>query len=192
MGINISSSKHKIMEVLVERKLLKFKYKPKEDLVFIKYEQTRENDVTDTITLETSDHPRTELSDALQAMAEHLVDIIEAPAGWVGKLTISSVTVTWNSGIQGLVITGLRALQLSNSPMIINTPHFTRDSYNEDSESDKNIFSFNCGSSLDVLCDQVFKYVDGQRKQLTLNFEEGRKRVQQEEPKKVLEPVGTL
>ena len=174
----------------MERRLLKFKYKPKDDLVLIKYEHDRKN-VTDTITLETSDKPRKELSDALQAMAEHLVDIVEAPSGWKDKITASSVTVTWNNDVQGLVITGLRGLNNSNSPMVINTPHFTRKSYNEDSSSDKNIFSFDCGAALDNLCLMVFRYVDGERKQLTLDFEEGRKRVQQGEPEKVLEPVGS-
>lgn len=174
----------------MERRLLKFKYKPKEDLVFIKYEQTRDNDVTDTITLETSDKPRKELSGVLQDMAEHLVDIVEAPPTWEEKITVSSVTVTWNNDVQGLVITGLRALQLSNSPMIINTPHFTSKSYNEDSGSDKNIFSYDCGLALDKLSLMVFRYVDGERKQLTLDFEEGKKRVQQGEHEKVLEPVG--
>jgi len=176
----------------VERRLLKFKYKPKDDLIFVKYEQDKQNDIIDTITLETSEKPRKELSDALQAMAEHLVDIVEAPPGWEEKITVSSISVTWNSGIQGLVITGLRALQLSNSPMVINTPHFTRESYNEDSESDKNIFSYDCALALDRLCSLVFRYVDGERKQLTLDFEEGKRRVQQiYETDKVLETIGT-
>lgn len=175
----------------MKRRLLKFKYKPKDDVIFIKYEQAKENDVTDTITLETSDKPRKELVDSLQAMAEHLVDIVEAPPTWKENITVSSVTITWNDGIQGLVITGLRVLNLSNSPMVINSPHFTRSSYNEDSESDKNIFSYDCGQALDRLCLMVFRYVDGERKQLTLDFEEGKRRVEQTyEVNKTLETIG--
>ncbi len=172
------------------RRLLKLKYKQKENLVFVKYEEDRKNDITDTITLETTDPPRNELVSALQTMAKHLVDIIEAPGSWRDHIVITSVTVTWSNDVQGLVITGLRTLDNSNSPMVINTPHFTRVSYNEESNSDMNIFSYDCGLDLDNLCEYVFRYVDGDRKQLTLDFQEEKDRLILSAADKVLEPVG--
>ena len=56
--------------------------------------------------------------------------------------------------------------------MTINTPHFTRESYNEDDESDISIFSLECGEDLDYLEAEIFRFVDGARAQKELNFEE--------------------
>jgi len=96
----------------------------------------------------------------------------ELPGHWREFLTMRGVTVTWTNGVQGLVLTALRTLSGSNSPMTINTPHFTRESYNEDDESDMGIFSLECGEDIDYLEAAVFRFVDGARAQQELNFEE--------------------
>jgi hypothetical protein len=154
----------------MERRLLKFKMSKEGDL-FIKYEQDGDNGV-DVITLETPDLPSKELGDAFNKMVEHMLDIGELPGSWREFLTMRGITVTWTNGVQGLVLTALRTLSGSNSPMTINTPHFTREPYNEDDESDLGIFSFECGEDLDNLEAEVFRFVDGARAQQELNFEE--------------------
>jgi len=154
----------------MERRLLKFKMSKEGDL-FIKYEQDGDNGV-DIITLETPDLPSKELGDAFNKMVDHVIAIGELPGHWREFLTMRGVTVTWTNGVQGLVLTALRTLSGSNSPMTINTPHFTRESYNEDDESDISIFSLECGEDLDYLEAEIFRFVDGARAQKELNFEE--------------------
>jgi hypothetical protein len=155
------------------RRLLKFKTGSSRTEVLAQYEIDRGNpdDGMDKITLESSEMPSMAVIGALQAMARHMVDIAELPADWLDDLTIIGVTVTHTNDVQGLVITATRKLENSNAPLVLNTPHFTRCSYNEDPVDDKGIFSGDCGDDLDALEKLVFAYVDGgERTQLTLQF----------------------
>ena len=151
------------------KRLCKLKYNAKEDEMLVKYE-VHERDHVDTFTLESTEGPRSELVTALKTMAGHLCGICEFPGDWASKITVRSVTVTWSNEIRGLVITGLRALDGSNSPLVVNSPHFTEVPYNDDSESQKNIYSLECGIALDILTELAFKFVDGERRQLQFEF----------------------
>ncbi|MFP4066236.1 MAG: hypothetical protein ACLFS5_01925 [Spirochaetaceae bacterium] len=155
------------------RELVKLKYKEGEG-VFVEYTVDRnDNSARDTMTLKTNDAPRRELADALQAMAPHLVEMIEAPREWLASITVRSVTVTHTNDVQGLVITGLRELENSNAPLVINTPHFTRESYNEGGGDDIGIFTSACANALDELETLALRFVDGDRAQQELDFADG-------------------
>lgn len=133
--------------------------------------------------IECRDAPHPDLRKALQAMADHLKTNAEFPGDWI--VTIISVTVTHTNGVQGLVITGKRDLERCNAPLIVNTPHYTREPYNEDDDSDMGIFSSSCGDDLDTLEKETLAYVDGKRAQGQLNFGE-----KKDEPAKVQMDLG--
>jgi hypothetical protein len=147
------------------RELLKFK-KDSEGNYLVKFQENKGELKVDTITIESTDTPRKELLDALQAMATHALSMCEFPSTW--KLNVIGVTVTHTNDVQGLVITSSRDLEGSNAPLIINTPHFTREPYNETDESGMGIFTGECGMALDRLEKLALKYVDGARAQLEL------------------------
>jgi len=155
----------------MSRRLLKFKASS-DGGYLAKYEVDGKQG-TDTITFESTDAPLPELNAALQKMVDHVVAIAEFPVGWRGDIKIIGVTCTYSNDVQGLVITARRELENSNAPLIVNTPHFTREPYNEDSEDDIGIFSSECGDDLDALEVQVFGYVDGDRAQKQLDFGDG-------------------
>ena len=143
------------------RKLLKLKVKEGE--IFLKYHRPDEDSAfPETITIESAEPPRQELKDAMQNMVDHVIAIAELPASWREKLTVRGVTITRND-IDGLVITALRKLDGSNSPLVINTPHFTREE--RDENQDTNVYSFECGRDLDQLEKEAFLYADGKRQQ---------------------------
>lgn len=139
------------------------------EVVTIKLE---EPDLADGFTshlIECKDAPHPDLRNALQAMGEYLKEHAEFPSTWV--VSVIGVTITHTNEVQGLVITGRRDLEKCNAPLIINTPHYTRESYNEDDDSDIGIFSESCGDALDLLEKETLAYVDGKRSQGELDFE---------------------
>lgn len=147
------------------RELLKLKVKDGE--VVLKY-QVVGSGFPETITIESTEPPRKELTDALQAMARHVIKMCELPDLWWKDLTVRGVTITRND-VDGVVITALRELDGSNSPLVLNTPHFTREGQNE--EQELGIYSLGCGNDLDALERLAFEYVDGKRQQEALQFE---------------------
>lgn len=150
----------------MDRELLKLKIKDGE--VFLKYQVTGSG-FPETITIESAEPPKTELKDALQLMAEHAIEMCELPPEWLADMTVRSVTIT-RGDVDGLVITTLRDLEGSQAPMVINTPHFTRDGRDENQEL--GIYSFRCGKDLDQLEKLAMRYVDGERQQKEFSFDE--------------------
>ena len=109
----------------------------------------------ETVTLEANDPPLAELKDALQALKPHLLTLCSAPKDWAEDITIRSLTI---SDVGGAVITGLRAPPLSDSPLVLNSPHMEP------------------GAVLDeaimALAAECWRYVDGERAQLTLKLDQ--------------------
>lgn len=168
------------------RRLVKYKHKDGETLV--KYEIPRDEEGTyDTVTLETSDEPRQELVDALQGMASHVCEMIEAPAEWRDELTVLSVKLGYSNDVQGIVITALRALENSNSPLVLNTPNYTREPYNESDISGVGVFTTQCANDIDELEKLVFRFVDGERSQAELDFSDDGIAVGSGDPEPVLQ-----
>lgn len=167
------------------RRLIKYKYKDGETLVKYETEHDEEGQY-DTVTLETSDEPTQELYNALQGMAAHAREMIEAPQSWDEELKVLSVKLGYSGDVQGVVITALRALENNNSPLVINTPNFTREPYNEGDASDIGLFSAECATDLDRLEELVFRFVDGERAQGQFDFAGDGVAVGVEDPEPVL------
>jgi len=157
----------------MSRRLLKFKMNDYSGVTIV-YERENENlfEVFDEYRIKCADQPRSELVAALGKMAKHVVDMCELPNYTLSSIDVIGLTVTHTAvehqeeDVQGVVISGVRRLKNSNAPMIINTPHFTREPLSPD--ADKGVFSFECAIDVDRLEQLVFAYVDGERAQLDL------------------------
>jgi len=104
-------------------------------------------------------------------MAQYAVKICELPEEY--QLYVLSVSISYSDeDIQGLVITCHRALKYSNAPLIINTPHFSREPYSESADPEASVFSTECADDLDELERLAFAYLDGDRAQTSLGLEE--------------------
>lgn len=160
------------------RRLCKIKIGKNEferEVVTIKMEEPDRNGEFTAHLIECKDTPHPDLRAALAAMAEHLISNAEFPSTWEPQIDVISVTITHTNNVQGIVITGKKELENCNAPLIVNTPHYTREPYNEDDESDKGIFSTACGFAIDALEKEVIAYVDGKRAQQELDFGENLK-----------------
>jgi len=149
------------------------------ETVTVKLEEPDQSGGFTSHLIECKDAPHPDLRDALQAMGEYLKEHAEFPSTWV--VSVIGVTVTHTNEVQGVVITGRRDLENCNAPLIINTPHYTRESYNEDDDSDKGIFSSSCGDALDLLEREAIAYIDGKRAQGDLFAEEEKKETEGDE-----------
>jgi hypothetical protein len=83
---------------------------------------------TRTIThdLSSFDEPLQEFKDALQALADHVIDVCELPDEWVEGLTVIGVSFSENDtqGL-GIVVTATKKLTQANAPLVLNTPHMS-------------------------------------------------------------------
>jgi hypothetical protein len=161
----------------MSRRLLKFKYS--DDGIVVRYEQTNDTiGEPDRFTFESKEEPRKELKDALAAMATHVVDICELTeleSEIIDRITVFGITRTYtvvddDRLVQGLVISARRSLTNSNSPMMINTPHFTDEPYSVTADPDLGVYSLECGEALHKLTKRIFAYVDGERAQQELDL----------------------
>jgi hypothetical protein len=139
------------------------------EIVTVKLEEPDMNSDYTMHLIECKEPAHSDLRNALRDMGQYLKEHAEFPSTWI--VDVISCTVTHTNEVQGLVITGRRDLQRCNAPLIINTPHYTREPYNEGDDSDMGIFSSECGDALDTLEQEALAYVDGKRAQGVLDFE---------------------
>jgi hypothetical protein len=172
----------------MDRRIVKFKHKPKENYVFIKYETDNEAYI-DTVSIESHDEPHPDLPAALQAFALHVGDMAEFPEDYCDGIQVLGVTWTWSNGVRGCVVTARKELEQSNAPLIINTPNFTDEPYNEDDDSGMNLLNSNEIAALDRLEKEVFAFVDGKRAQGDL-FADADPDFHQEKEGQMGEPMG--
>ena len=129
----------------------------------------------DQHTLSCKDQPRPELLERLQVMANHVTEICEFGEWETKKLIVSGVSLSYGDKENCyLVITAQKALEYSRAPLIINTP--ARPEMPE-SENDDPIFCWSdelC-ADVDALEQEAWKYIHGERAQMTLDFEGGEK-----------------
>ena len=152
------------------------KIKCKQGLWFFSWEiyQASTNN-WDEHTLSCKDQPRPELLERLQVMANHVTEICELGEWETKKLIVSGVSLSYgDEGNCYLVITAQKALEYSKAPLIINTP--ARPAVPE-SENDDAAFCWSdeLAADIETLEQEAWKYIEGERAQMTLDFEGGEK-----------------
>lgn len=174
----------------MDRRLLKFKYGSgsSDKKVLIKFEVENSGDY-DTFTFESNDDAHPDLRSALKNLAPHLLENCEVEDNRlpVNVLGVTCTYKTMESGlIRGLVITGARDLEDSNSPLVLNSPHKTDFHYSETDESGIGLLKPKCLELLDDLIREVFAYLDGKRAQAELDFG---KKENEEAPREIADRV---
>lgn len=79
------------------------------------------NDVVEQ-TLTSSDDPRPEFVNALQALTSWVVRICDLPIDYANEMRITGVSLSLGE-YGGCVVTALKKVSGANSPVVINTPH---------------------------------------------------------------------
>jgi hypothetical protein len=75
-----------------------------------------------------SEPPRPELVDALQAFTSYVIELCELPSEYGDTLSVTGVSINENEHMgTGIVVTSLKKVSKANSPVVINTPHLSKD-----------------------------------------------------------------
>lgn len=144
----------------------------KDGKIHIEYSRLTPAGSWDELMFRSSDEPRPEFKEALDALAVHVVEMCEMPEfdHEDHKYTIRNVSFSYGgeNEVMGVTITALRSLDGSNSPLVLNTPHFIAEPYNEGGDDSMGILSSYCNAALKTLKAEAQLYLDGHRKQMDL------------------------
>lgn len=126
----------------------------------------------DKHTLTCKDLPRPEFLEKMQVLANHVTEICEFAKEESQKLTVSGVSLSYtDKNNRYLVITAQKSLAHSKSPLIINTPARPEAPENE-GDGEKFCWSSDLTDDIDDLEREAWKYIDGDRAQQTLDFDD--------------------
>ena len=133
--------------------------------VTIHYERAREAGEPDEFSVACSERPLPSFVMALQALAVDVLTICELPANQELNLTVKGVSLSNALGVLGAVITATKALETSNAPLILNTPHLPVEAYSGDANDTNPTLSHVTVERINALCVEALRYVDGEREQ---------------------------
>jgi hypothetical protein len=104
-------------------------------------------------------HP--EFIAALQGFVPEILKLLELPKGYEKNLVVTGLSMNYKSDRLGLVVTGTKKLDKSNSPFVIHTPHLREASDEEAGE----YLSDDMIRLVRIAEDYAAAYVAGQRMQ---------------------------
>ena len=148
-----------------DRRITKIKFK--KELITIEWEQYQaKTEDRDKFSLTSKDEPLPSFPEAMAALAKDVEVICELPIGERGNITPTGISHSYTDNDSFIVVTAQRKLLSSRSPMNINTP---AKSMEGDDEFAADSFLID---DIDTLEQEAFDYIDGQRAQQKLDFEE--------------------
>lgn len=128
--------------------------------VLVEYLTERAHGGEDQHGIASLDPPRPELHSALAQLVPHVLRICELPVEYGDELAVTGVSCSYGETGEGVTITARRALQRCTAPLVLNTPHVLLDDWAE------------LGACMRVLAAEAERYVQGERAQGELPFEE--------------------
>jgi len=104
---------------------------------------------------------------ALQDLKEDVLEMCELPEEYGETMLISSVSFSHANDIMGATITASKTLKMSQSPLILNTPHKPSMPYSE--TGDESVcLGADAITRIESLIRFAKRYIDGEREQLEL------------------------
>jgi hypothetical protein len=117
--------------------------------------------------LESDDTPAPEFTEALQHFIPEVLHVLELPTEYAIGLRVTGLSVNYEEDDRrGMVVTCLKDLEATNSPLVLNTPHMR-----ELSDEDEDGAGFLSDAMLELLAaaeEQAEAFVHGTRMQLDL------------------------
>lgn len=114
--------------------------------------------VWDEYHMRCSDLPRPELYQAIAAIGQDVIELLELPPAWLGDIKVMGVTYSYSAkGNRGVVITAARDLKNLPAPMNLVTPYAPYDSQNPDAFT----ISYFTLERLNALEEEAERYIDG-------------------------------
>ncbi len=117
----------------------KISYSARKGRVAINYEVPGDED-PDTYTMSTRAEPHPDFIAALGDLAPDVISICEQSCD-EEDIEVRGVSFSYPQDVMGVTITGLRALESSNSPLILNTPFKLSEPMGEDEGDEKQLLA---------------------------------------------------
>jgi len=154
----------------MERRFKKIKYK--KGKVTLVWEQLNKAKEWDSYSMESTEAPSPSFDMVLQGLRRQFLEEVELAMLEPEKFTIGSVSISWVETeevgtVMGAVISALRELETSNSPLVLNSPFKPEKPYTEDGDYDVCLH----GETVDaikLLFDEAELYLEGDRAQTNL------------------------
>ncbi|MCX6497185.1 MAG: hypothetical protein NTU93_00110 [Arthrobacter sp.] len=103
---------------------------------------------------------------ALEDLVEHVLRLLELPASYGDRLTVTGVSLSWTDNIMGAVVTAQKYLTAADAPLVLNTPHLPSAPYGENAGG--KIMPGDMVLALETIQREAVLYVEGKRAQLEL------------------------
>lgn len=165
-------------------RIAKIKFQDSERKTVIEYQKWKPGERWDEYILTSEDPPLQTFRDEMNKLGPHICTLLELPASYADTIKVSGISLSYKDGIMGCVITCQKKLRSANSPLILNTPHMTEESYSETDESGNNLLSMEIINLVHNCMDHARDYINGKREQLQLELED-------ETPKNKKQPKAT-
>jgi len=141
-------------------------------------------ELVDDYTMTCSEAPLPDFHRVLQSLKEYVVEICELPDNYADGIKVTGVSFTHDDESWGAVMSAVKTLKSSNTPFNIHTPwkeaSHEFQAPTKSAGENKILLSKNCTKSLELLREHCFRYIDGERAQVTLPFETKGKRTKAE------------
>ena len=130
--------------------------------VTIEYEKEKGKDTeqADTLLLVSADQPIESFKKALQALSSDVVNICEFQGG---DVDVRGCSFSWTKDNMGVVITALKPVQVTNAPLVVNTPHMTEKSTSANDADSGGTMPRGMVKKLKTVLMEAERYVSGTR-----------------------------
>lgn len=147
------------------------KIKVKDKFILLRWEKFESSTKNwDIYELESADPPRPELREELEKWSAHIAKICELPEEYAKRITVRGISISYTEDGLGIVASGTMELKTNAAPLCINTP-YKPDSVGENMSEDFALTGEQW-QDLDDLCEEAYRYINGDRAQQNLFSQE--------------------
>lgn len=139
-----------------------------EGKIYIEYQVMNKQGYWDDFSMKSFDEPTPSFDRAFDAMIPHVIEMCEMPENdhTDHPYTIKGFSMSYSgdNDTLGVTMTTTRALEESNTPLVLNTPHKIKEPYVEGGD-DTQVMGGECLQALQAVFAEAQDYLDGKRKQ---------------------------
>lgn len=156
---------------MLDRRIRKFEI-GRRQVFNITYEKDNENTGgCDTLQLKCSEYPRPELIEAVKELSPHITEILELPDDCKDRLITKKLTYTYDKKTAEISVTITAKFYIPDAGAFAEVKIPAR-VINHGTPTNEIPFTPECSETIERLTTEIFQYIDGDRAQDKLNFDD--------------------
>lgn len=156
---------------MLDRKIKSFEI-GKHQIFKITFERENKNTrAYDTYQIKCAEYPRPELIEAVKKLSPHIAEILELPDYCEDRLIAKKLTYTYNEKTAETRVAITAKFYIPNAGMFVEVKVPTR-VINHGTPTSEIPFTPECSEIIERLTTEIFQYIDGDRAQDKLNFDD--------------------